>query len=407
MAVLKGKAVIGQSGGPTMVINQSLVGAVEEALKHDEIEAIYGARHGVTGIMAENFVDLGKESRETLELVARTPSAALGTVRWKPNDEDCRRIFEVFRKYNVRYFFYIGGGDSAEAADIINRMAQKADYEFRVFHIPKTIDNDLKITDHCPGYGSAAKYVATVFMGEELENRAFPGIKIDVVMGRHAGWLTAASMLGRKGEQDGPHLVYVPETVFDKDQFLADVHSEYEARGRLLVAVSEGIHDASGEPIGATKETDAFGWRQLSGTGFLGDFLGETVKGYFQEKDGRKVRVRCDTLGYPQRSYPDAVSEVDAREARMVGQAAVREAVSGDVDGSIGIRRTGDGANYASEPFLMDLHEIAGDVKTLPQDYISKGNNNIAETFKDYALPLVGGLPEVGSLRGFPLERLG
>ena len=201
---IKGNILIGQSGGPTPVINQSLVGIVQEAKKHEAVGKILGARHGILGILNEDFIDLGAQGTETLERVAKTPAAALGSCRHKPTKEDCEKVFDVFRKYSVHYFFYIGGNDSAETADIINNIARERSYELRVFHVPKTIDNDLRVTDHCPGYGSAARYVACCFAGNDLDNRALPGVKIDIVMGRHAGWLTAASALARIDETSGP-----------------------------------------------------------------------------------------------------------------------------------------------------------------------------------------------------------
>src|SRR3989339_2126788 len=217
---LVGKMVIGQSGGPTVVINQSLVGAVLTARRQSGITGILGARHGIAGIMKEDFIDLTKQSVEQLELVAATPAAALGSVRLKPGKAECEKVFEVFRKNDVRYFFYIGGNDSAETAHIINEFAKDAQYEFHAFHIPKTIDNDLKETDHCPGFGSAARFVAMAFMGANLDNLSLPGVFIGGGMGRHAGFLTAASILAKKFPDDGPHLVYLPEKEFSLDKFV-------------------------------------------------------------------------------------------------------------------------------------------------------------------------------------------
>ena len=248
---LTGNMLIAQSGGPTVVINQSLVGAVLEAKRHPEIKRIYGARHGIEGILNEEFLDLGRESAQTLDTVARTPSAALGSVRKKPTPEDCTKIFGILQKHKVRYFFYIGGNDSAETAFIINEEAKKVDYDLRCFHIPKTIDNDLRENDHTPGYGSGARFVACAFMGDNLDNRALPGVKINIVMGRHAGFLTAASALARIYPDDGPHLIYVPERAFDLERFAADVKSVYEKYGRCVVAASEGIVDKNHKSIAA------------------------------------------------------------------------------------------------------------------------------------------------------------
>ncbi|GAI09915.1 unnamed protein product, partial [marine sediment metagenome] len=242
----RANAVVGQSGGPTGVINASLVGVIEEANKHPEIENLYGAIHAVAGMVKEEFIDLKKLSADTLEEVAASPSSALGSSRDKPDAEYCRKILDVFKKRNVRYFFYIGGNDSANTTNIINKQASETGYEMRAFHIPKTIDNDLLVTDHCPGYGTAAKFVACALMGDDLDNRALPGIKIDVIMGRNAGFLTAATVLGRQRDDDGPHLVYVPERSVSKDKFLSDVEGVYKKLGRCVVAISEGIRDADG-----------------------------------------------------------------------------------------------------------------------------------------------------------------
>ena len=323
----RGNALIGQSGGPTCVINQSLVGVIEAAVASDRIERVFGAVHGIQGVLSERLIDLGRESRETLERVAATPCAALRSVRKKPTREECERVLSVLKKHDVRYFFYIGGNDSAETAHILNEIAVAEDFDVRLFHVPKTIDNDLRVTDHCPGYGSAAKFVAQAFMGDNQDNRSLPGIKIDVVMGRHAGWLTAASLLAREHEDDGPHLIYVPERVFTLDAFAADVERVYQQHGRCLVAVSEGIHGQNGASLVDSKERDSHGNVQLSGSGALGDFLAAEIKARL----GAKLRVRADTFGYLQRSFAGVTSSVDATEAREVGRTAVRHATAGEL----------------------------------------------------------------------------
>ncbi|MBN1269414.1 MAG: diphosphate--fructose-6-phosphate 1-phosphotransferase, partial [Kiritimatiellae bacterium] len=263
--------LIAQSGGPTVVINQSLVGAIIEAKKHKPIKKIYGSLHGIKGILEEDFIDLGKESAANLEAVAQTPSSGLGSVRKKPKPEDCAKMFAVMQRYNIRFFFYIGGNDSAETAYIVNEEAKRQKYELRCFHIPKTIDNDLRENDHTPGFASGAKFVAQAFMGDNLDNRALPGVKINIVMGRHAGFLTAATALARVYPDDGPHLIYLPERAFDMERFLADVKRVYDRYGRCLVAASEGISDKDGTAIAAkfSKEVDAHGNVQLSGSGAL------------------------------------------------------------------------------------------------------------------------------------------
>ena len=310
-ALLKGNMVIAQSGGPTAVINQSLVGAIEEAKKYPEIKAIFGSLHGIKGILDENFIDLRKESTKTLEEVANTPSSALGSVRKKPTPEDCAKIFQVLQKYGVRYFFYIGGNDSAETTHIINEEARKANYDLHCFHICKTIDNDLRENDHTPGFGSGAKFVAQAFMGDNLDNRALPGVKINVVMGRNAGFLTAVSALARIYPDDGPHLIYLPERPFNMEKFLADVKRIYEKNKRCVIAVSEGISDELGTPIAArfSKEIDTHGNIQLSGSGALGDLLANEIKTKLEIS-----RVRADTFGYLQRSFPASFPRTTRRK---------------------------------------------------------------------------------------------
>ena len=398
MPSLQGNALIGQSGGPTCVINQSLVGLIQEAVGSDAVRNVYGARHGIAGVLAEDFIDLGKESSETLERVAVTPCAALRSVRKKPTREECEEALAIFQKHDIRYFFYIGGNDSAETAHILNEIAVEIGYEVRLFHVPKTIDNDLRVTDHCPGYGSAAKFVASAFMGDNQDNRSLPGIKIDVVMGRHAGWLTAASLLAREHEDDGPHLIYVPEVDFTIPGFLADVDRMYTKHGRCLVAVSEGIHGPGGEPIFTTGEVDSHGNVQLSGSGALGDFLAAKVK----EGLGEGLRVRADTFGYLQRSFAGYYSEVDAAEAREVGRTAVRVATGGETPhGSIYIgRETANG--YEATFNVTELKNVAKETRDLDEGFL-KGTNDIDPSFLDYVRPLVGNMPSAGRLSDFPV----
>lgn len=396
----KANAVVGQSGGPTAVINASLVGVIEEAGKHPEIENLYGALNAVAGIVDDRFIDLKKVPADVLEKVAASPCSALGSSRDKPDAEYCARILDVFRKRNIRYFFYIGGNDSANTAHIINKMADDVGYDIRAFHIPKTIDNDLLVTDHCPGFGSAAKFEACALMGDDLDNRTLPGVKIDVIMGRHAGFLTAATALGKQREDDGPHLVYVPERPVSMDKFLSDVEGVLKKLGRCVVAVSEGVCDADGvtwaKKLAEGVETDAHGNIQLSGTGALADFLAQQVK------DNLKVkRVRADTFGYLQRSFPDLQSDVDAREARWCGRHAVQYAMKED-NGSVAIRRLAGGKDYAVELFRTELSNVAEKTKSMPDEFINAEGNGITQAFVEYALPLTGGLPETEHLGSYP-----
>lgn len=398
MAKLKGNAVIGQSGGPTAVINQSLVGIVKAAKDRPEIEKIYGARYGVRGMLEENFIELQDLPPRQLDAVAQTPSAALGSTRDKPDEQYCEKIFEVFRKNDIHYFFYIGGNDSASTAHVLNTLSEKVSYDLRAIHVPKTIDNDLPVTDHCPGYGSAARFVALALMGDNLDNKALPGVKIDIIMGRHTGWLTAASMLARQAPDDGPHLIYVPEAPVEMSQFVEDVDRVMQTHGRCLVAVSEGITDTQGElwakKATAVMEQDAHGNVTLSGTGVLADFLISELR---KAKPNIK-RMRGDTFGYLQRCFPGVVSDSDAQEARFVGQEAVRYATDWGMDGSVAIRRLGNSpGEYKIETFLTPLSSVAAKTKTMPAEFCDTPGV-IKDAFLDYVRPLVGELPICGGL---------
>jgi len=399
MATQTGNAVIGQSGGPTSVINQSLVGVIREMKKARIVDQLLGARHGVRGIVNEDFIVLNEAPDELLERIANTPAAALGSTRDKPDQAYCEKIFQSFAKHNVRYFFYIGGNDSADTARIVGELAAKAGHDLKVFHIPKTIDNDLRVHDHTPGYGSAAKFVAAAIMGDNFDNRSLPGIKVDVIMGRHAGFLTAASVLARQHDNDGPHLIYVPEAPLSEEKFLADVDRVYSKQGRCLIAVSEGVSQPNGkawaEAMTSNLERDAHGNIQLSGTGALGDYLASMITKKLQAPGGKKLRVRADTFGYLQRSFPGFVSGTDAREAHLVGEMAVRYAAQGQTGGSVAMKRTG-GDEYKIETFLTPLSTVARETKHLDPSYIADGNN-ITDAFREYAKPLVGGLPRVGT----------
>jgi len=396
---LRGNMLIAQSGGPSMVINRSLVGAVIEAKKHKEIQRIYGALNGIKGILEENFIDLRKETKAVLQAVAGTPSSALGTVRKKATHENCLKILEVLKKYNVRYFFYIGGNDTADNAHIISEEAKKTGFEVRCFHIPKTIDNDLRENDHTPGFGSAARFVALGVMGDNLDNRALPGVKIDVIMGRNAGFLTAASALARVYPDDGPHLIYLPERPFSMTQFVDDVLSVYKKLGRCVVAVSEGISDENGTPIVTKfiKEVDSHGNVQLSGSGALGDLLATEVRTKAQIS-----RVRADTFGYLQRSFPAVISATDAKEAWQVGVEAVRCALRME-RGSIVIRRKPT-KKYQVYFECVPLKRVAKGTAKMPVKFINKPGNDVTKLFLDYAKPLVGNLPVIGRFKGVGIK---
>jgi 6-phosphofructokinase 1 len=410
--LLRGNAVIGQSGGPTAVINQSLVGVVEglRAGLHQSghVSRILGMRHGVRGLTKGELYDFTETPADKLERVAATPSAALGSTRDKPDAGYCQRILDACRKHEIRYFFYIGGNDSSDTCRIVNEIAAAAKYELRCFHVPKTIDNDLVENDHCPGFPSAARWVTLAFMADFMDNLSLPGIKLNVVMGRNAGFLTAASALARRREHagvtdlqalaevDGPQLIYVPEVPFDIDRFIADVESIYARKGRCHIAVSEGIKDDKGEAIGGKLiggQKDSHGNVQLSGSGALGDQLAELIKTRLTPAGGKPPRVRADTFGYLQRCWP-YTSSVDSHEARMAGRHAAKLAAEAERGGSITIVRTSkSGQPYASACGRVALAAVAAKTRLMPREFLT-GVNNVTAAFIDYARPLVGDLPQ-------------
>ena len=397
MSRLEGKVLVAQGGGPTAVINQSVVGVTLEARKFTQVKAVYGAIHGVQGIVKEDFLDLTRETTHNLEQVAETPSSALLSTRDKPDEEYCARMFKVMQKHDIRYFFYVGGNDSSDTVRIVNQHAEEAGYEFRAIHIPKTIDNDLLLNDHCPGFGSAARFVTQAFIGLNLDNRALSGVLIGVIMGRHAGFLAASSSLARKYLDEGPHLVYLPERAFSTDKFIADVDRVYKEHGLCTVAVSEGIQDDKGTPIAltlsSTAERDAHGNVQLSGTGVVGDLLADQIKLKLKIK-----RVRADTFGYLQRSFLGVVSDRDAHEAREVGEIAVQYAMWDNVDGSVVIRRPV--LNYSVSYDLVPLEAVAGKTRVMPDEFINAEGDGVTTAFFNYCRPLIGSsVPEPHRLR--------
>lgn len=404
-----GNAVIGQSGGPTAVINQSLVGIVEglrsglHAAGH--VKRILGMKHGVRGMIEGDFHDFTDMHQDRLDRLAATPSACLGSTRDKPDAAYCQRILNACEKHDIRYFFYIGGNDSCDTCRIVNEMANEADYDLRCFHIPKTVDNDLVENDHCPGFPSAARYVAMACMADFMDNISLPGIKINVIMGRNAGFLTAASALARRHDwaepllsTDGPQLIYLPEVPFEMERFVADVEAIYSKKNRCHIAVSEGIRDQQGNAIGSQlitgAQTDSHGNVQLSGSGSLGDALANVLKEKLTPNGGKSLRVRADTFGYVQRCWPEP-SLVDTREARRCGRFAAQLAIAGRTSGSVTILRTGSGIGrepYISDFGCVDLSAVAAKTRVMPPEFIA-GHNNVSRAFLDYCHPLVGELP--------------
>jgi 6-phosphofructokinase 1 len=396
--LVKGNAAVGQSGGPTAVINQSLLGVVTGLRSFRPVKTIFGMRHGVNGLVKDDLVNLSKAKLSHLQAVARTPSAALGSSRDKPDADYCAAILNACTRHNIRYFFYIGGNDSSDTCRIVNELAAQAGYDMRCFHVPKTVDNDLVGSDHTPGFPSAARFNALAFMSDSMDNASLPGIKINIVMGRHAGFLTAAAALargeGKGAERNGPHLIYLPEVPFERDRFLAEVDRVYSTLGRCQVAVSEGIQTADGKPVATTLveglDRDMHGNVQLSGVGALGDALAELCKKNIRTASGKTPRVRADTFGYLQRCWPDP-SPVDVAEAKAAGQFAVKKAAAGERSGSIAIVRK-SAKPYRAAFKRIELSDVAAKTRHMPPEFI-EGTCNVSRKFLDYCRPLVGKLP--------------
>lgn len=392
MGILKGACIFGQSGGPTSVINASAAGVFMQALKEDCITKVYGAAHGIKGVLDEKLIDIAQEDMKELELLKTTPSSALGSVRYKladadVDDTDYKRMLEVFKKYDVRYFFYNGGNDSMDTCNKISKFMQKSGYEMRVMGVPKTIDNDLWATDHCPGYASAAKYIAISTMEVYQDARVYDTGMITIleVMGRNAGWLTAATALASyKGF--GPDLIYLPEKVFDMDQFLASVKDIYAKNKKVIVAVSEGIKDKDGRYISEygsdlSQSKDSFGHAQLGG-------LANTLASYCKEATGAKVRgIEFSLL---QRCATHAGSLTDINESFMAGQTAVKAAAEGMTDHMVAFERE-LGKEYKCNTKLINLTEVANREKTIPDEWILPDGKGLTQDFIDYALPLIQG----------------
>lgn len=393
MNPLKGACIIGQSGGPTAVINASALGAIQSALQSEQVTRVLGAANGIEGVLKERLFDMAREDPGELELLKYTPASALGSCRYKMSapsvdDTDYRRLLEIFRKYDVRYFFYNGGNDSMDTCNKISKFMQQSGYECRVIGIPKTIDNDLHGTDHCPGFGSAAKFIATSCMEVHQDLRVYDKGRVTIVeiMGRHAGWLAGAAGLATWAGA-GPDLVYLPEVDFDMDQFLADVKKVYEETGNCLVAVSEGIHYADGTFVSEAKTsaTDGFGHAQLGG---LAALLADRVK------QALGVKVRGIELSLLQRCGAHLASQTDIREAYAAGKAAVEAAVAGQTDQMVALDCTRDETGYRCRTKLVPLTQAANTERKVPRDWINQAGNGICQPFIHYALPLIQGEPE-------------
>ena len=402
---LTGALIVGQSGGPTAVINASLAGIVEAALARSQLTSVLGMLHGIEGALKDELFDLAQEDPQVIRGLVGTPAAALGSCRHKLGLREYERILEVFKAHNVRYFIYIGGNDSMDTAHKVGQLAQESGYEMRVMGVPKTIDNDLALTDHCPGFGSAARYVALATMdaGRDLASmETFEDVSILETMGRHAGWLAAASVLGKRDEHDPPHLVYLPERTFDEGKFLNDVDRVHRTVGHVMVVVSEGIQDASGELIGAKQgpvQTDAFGHKTIA--------LGQGVCPYLQDLLQRELglKARFNRPGTLQRSCGMAASRVDLEEAYLVGRVAVEKAAAGESGFMVTLERE-EGKEYRCTTGLARLEDVANAEKLMPQEFINEAGNMPSQAFVNYALPLIGDpLPNYVRLKGVQVPR--
>ncbi len=380
--------LIAQGGGPTNVINQSLAGIIIGENKRNS--NIIGAINGVRGIIENKFFRLNKLTKEELTLIRNTPGAALGSTRDKPDKKYCFEILNNLKKKRIRRFYYIGGNDSSDSLRIISEFAREHNYELQCVHIPKTIDNDLVRNDHTPGFGSAAKYVAQLFSGINYDVKSLPGVYMGIVMGRHAGFLTASSALLRQKKSDGPHLIYIPEKSFNNDNFLKQIKNNYIKYGRCIIAISEGIQDSNKtlitEKINKSNEYDAHGNIQLSGSGMLGDYLSQLVKDKLKIK-----RVRADTLGYAQRCFLGSESEVDQREAYKIGLEAVKLTENNNDSFSVGLaERKNYLKPYKSSIIKNKLNEVAGKTKVMSDSFYNVKENFVTKNFIDYCSPLIG-----------------
>lgn len=403
MSILKGAAVIGQSGGPSAVINASAYGAIKTALDSDVITNVYGMANGILGILNDNLMDMSKEDPEELKYMKYTPSSALGSCRYKlkdpdVDDTDYKKILEIFKKYDIRYFFYNGGNDSMDTCNKISKFMLKNGYECRCMGIPKTIDNDLAGTDHCPGFASAAKYIATSVMEVYRDCHVYDTGMITVVecMGRHAGWLTAAAALANN-TGSAADLIYLPEVNFDLDKFTAKVKKIYAEKKKCMIVVSEGIHDKDGtfiaEYANKNMAKDSFGHAQLGG---LAAFLANHIK----NETGAKVRgIELSLL---QRCASHCASQTDIDESFSAGKAAVDNAVAGITDKMVGFERTYKDGKYVCKVKLFDLTIVANAEKKVPLEWINEDGDNVLDGFIDYCLPLIQGETQLEKVNGLP-----
>ena len=395
---LEGKVVVAQGGGPTAVINQSLAGVVLESRKFLQVSKVYGAINGVEGIVNEDFLDLTQETTNNLEQVAITPSSALFSTRVKPDAQYCKEIFNVLKAHDVRYFFYIGGNDSMDTVHKLSTYAKQIGYPINIIGVPKTIDNDLAVTDHTPGFGSAAKYIATSLREVARDAQVYDSNTVTIVeiMGRNAGWLTAAAALARTGKETSPHLIYLPELPFSVEKFLADVEKVSKTHKNVIAVVSEGIKTQEGKYIceGATADiVDSFGHKQLSGTARV---LSDLIHAKFGWK------VRSIEFSLLQRCGAHTASQTDLTEAEQIGTAGVKAAVSGETGMMMYFKRVSEDP-YKVEIHSADISKIANVERIVPREWINEEGNDILQPAIDYMLPLIQGENEVIYEKGLPV----
>lgn len=404
MSELIGACLLGQSGGPTAVINSSAYGVIKTALEKKCITKVLAAQHGIRGVLDDNIIDMGKEDSETLGLMLTTPASLIRSCRYKlkdfrEDDTDYKRILEIFKKYNIRYFFYNGGNDSMDTCNKISEYMAIQDYECRIIGVPKTIDNDLAITDHCPGFGSAAKYIALSVSEVIKDVHAYDrnAIVVIEVMGRHAGWLAGAAALS-KICCEGPAFIYLPEVTFDMDEFFHDLEEYQQNHKRIVIVFSEGIRDKFGKfiseyGINDTNIMDEFGHSQLGG-------LAATMSNIIRAKTGAKVRgIELSLL---QRCAGHAASKTDRDEASMAGSFAVEAAVAGETGKMVTFKRETKYGIYKCVPLLVDLKDVANTEKTVPREWINERGNNVTDEFIEYVVPLIQGEVETPYEHGMP-----
>lgn len=398
-ATLEGNLLIAQGGGPTAVINASLQGVIEEAGKYAQIKGIYGARFGVEGLLKEDFIDLGKEALEKIKGLSYTPASALGSCRRKLVEKDFPEVLKILKKYNIRYFFYNGGNDSMDTCNKISVLAGEYNYDLKVIGVPKTIDNDLAYTDHCPGFGSAARYsaISTMELAKDVESLPIH-VCIMELMGRNAGWLTASAALAKKNGNEGPHLIYLPERPFIEEEFLEDVKQLHKEVQGVLVVVSEGLVDIKGNPLADSGIVDGFGHKVPGG-------VAQHLSNMVMNKLG--IKSRSEKPGLLGRASIPMQSDIDREEARGVGAYAVKTAVEGKSGYMVSIKRLASNP-YKSEFELIALEQVANIEKKFPMEWINKRGNGIEKAFIDYCTPLIGqALPDYVSLKKNPVRKIG